>query len=87
MPENKDDINLDGWDLHRAAKENRVDIARALIARGADVNARDKYGSTSLEGAAFHNSLEVAGLLIERGADVNTRDKDGSTPLHWVAPR
>ena len=37
MPENKDDIDLDGWDLHRAAKENRVDIASALIARGDDL--------------------------------------------------
>ena len=41
MPENKDDIDLDGWDLHRAARENRVDIARALIVRGDDVNARE----------------------------------------------
>ena len=43
MPENKDDIfDLRDWDLHRAVKQNRVDIARALIAGGADVDARDK---------------------------------------------
>ncbi len=44
MPENKDKIDLDGWDLHRAARENRVDIARALIARGNDVNERRSDG-------------------------------------------
>ena len=29
---NVEQPDLEGWDLHRAAKENRVDIARALIA-------------------------------------------------------
>ena len=41
MPENKDHIDLEGWDLHRAAKENRVDIARALIARGDNSECHD----------------------------------------------
>ena len=42
MPENKDDIDLEDWDLLLAAKETRPDIARALIARGDDVGAIDK---------------------------------------------
>ena len=37
-------IDLEGWDLHAAAIENRVDIARALIARGDDVDARAEIG-------------------------------------------
>ena len=40
MPENKDDIDLKGWDLHRAAEENSMVTTFALIARGDDVNAR-----------------------------------------------
>ncbi len=48
MPENKDDIDLEDWDLHRAARENRVDIARALVARGDDIDARDEDGESSL---------------------------------------
>ena len=47
MPENKDDIDLGTWTLDRAAQENRVDIASALIARGDDVNARDEESSIS----------------------------------------
>ncbi|MDP7212051.1 MAG: ankyrin repeat domain-containing protein [Vicinamibacterales bacterium] len=35
-------------DLHRAARENRVDIARALVARGDDIDARDEDGESSL---------------------------------------
>jgi ankyrin repeat protein len=42
MPENRDDIDLDGWNLHRAAEENRSDIVRTLLARGDDVDARNK---------------------------------------------
>ena len=80
MSDNKDDIDLDGWDLHRAA--NNVDIVRALIARGDDVEARDDYGRTPLHQAAWENSTEVARLLIENGADVDATDRSGVTPLH-----
>jgi len=37
MPENRD-IDLDGWDLHRAAKENRVDVVQLLIEKGANTD-------------------------------------------------
>ena len=44
MPENKDDIDLDGWNLHRAAEENRPDIAGALIAQGSDIESANGPG-------------------------------------------
>lgn len=81
--------DLDGWDLHLAAEENRSDIARALIARGDDVNARNNARNndswTPLHAAAWHNSFEVARLLIEKGAEVEARDANGNTPLHMAA--
>ena len=54
--------DLDGWDLPRAAREDRVDIARALISRGDDVNAWSEHSRTPLHWAAIHNSLDVARL-------------------------
>jgi len=84
MPENKDDIDLDGWDLHRAADANRGDIVRALIARGDDIEAKDNDGRTPLYDAAFKNSADVARLLIEHGADVNAKDSV-FTPLDMAA--
>ena len=78
MPENRDDIDLDGWDLHRAARENRVDFARALIDGGAEVDARDDVGDTPLHRAAWNNSLDVARLLIDRGANTDGID------LSWM---
>ena len=78
MPENKDDIDLEGWDLHRAAEENRVDIARALIARGDDVDARDENGRTPLYWAARKGSPVKVRLLIEKGANTDGID------LSWM---
>ncbi len=85
MPENRDDRDFDGWDLPRAAREDRVDIARALISRGDDVNAWSEHSRTPLHWAAIHNSLDVARLLIEKGAEVDAKDKYGWTPLYFAA--
>ena len=75
MAENQD-IDLEGWDLHRAAKENRVDVARALIDRGAEVDARDENGSTSLHRTTPNYYLDMARLLIEQGANTDGIDLD-----------
>ena len=85
MPENKDDLNLGGWTLHRAAVENTAEIAQALIARGDEVDVRDDTGWTPLHWAAGHNSLDVVRLLIEYGSEFNARDDREWTPLHWAA--
>ena len=79
--------------LHYATRWGRKEIAELLIAKGADVNAKAKYGDTPLHGAIYANGtyLEETGrkemieLLIAKGADVNN-DKGpsfkGETPLH-----
>ena len=87
MPKNKDDIDLSGGELFGAAKQNRFDIVRAQLDRGAEVNLRsiDSRGDTLLHGAALNSFLDVARLLIEHGADVNARITDDWTPLHEAA--
>ena len=78
-------IDLEGWDLHRAAKETTVDIARSLIARGDDVNSRDEDGDTPLHFAARWGNPANVQVLLDAGADVMARDKFGLTPLHRTA--
>lgn len=40
--------DLDGWTaLHYAAKENRLDLTKVLLDRGADANRKDKWGNSS----------------------------------------
>ncbi len=71
--------------LFYAADSNDVKLAKFLLGRGANVNARDYFGITPLHQATIRGSYDVAKLLIEKGADVNARDKYGYTPLHLAA--
>ena len=79
--EEDEELDLEGWDLYRAAEENRIGVASALINRGDDVNVRDDSNATPLFPAAFSNSLQMAMLLIESGADVNALDNGSWSPL------
>lgn len=75
-----------GWTpLSRAVYNGRVDVARLLIEKGADVNAKDSAGWTPLYGAVSYGKKEVVSLLITKGADVNARNNGGVTPLHRAA--
>jgi ankyrin repeat protein len=69
--------------LDRAALGNQVEVARLLIARGADVNRADKIGFTPLLYAAsidFGDSAMID-LLLKSGARADVRTKDGLTAL------
>jgi hypothetical protein len=66
--------------LHEAIRTKDFDFAKMLIATGADVNARDFAGATSLMIAARNGHTETAQLLIDANADVNA-----SNNLRWTA--
>ena len=68
--------------LHLAVLSNHREIAKYLIDKGANLNAkaRDEYGGTPLHWAAALGRFETARLLIESGADVNAADNSGFTP-------
>src|SRR5262245_41695498 len=56
-----------------ARKGDRAAVA-SLLDRGADVNARSRYGVTALGFAAGEGQLDVVRLLVDRGADVQAAD-------------
>src|SRR5262249_42470887 len=56
-----------------------LDIAKGLLERGAEVNAKSKAGVTALMVAAAHNNPPMIGLLIESGADIAAKDNQGKT--------
>ncbi len=67
--------------LYYVPNEALVDL---LIDRGADVNARSKYGATPLHIAANHLHPFVVDKLVSKGADINAQDDKGNTSLHWA---
>ena len=68
-----------------AAVANAREAARALLAHGAAIGAKNEYGNTPLHRAAHWNARETAELLVARGADIEATDNNGDTPLHWAA--
>jgi ankyrin repeat protein len=72
-----------GWTpLISAAEGNHPIVMKHLIDRGADVNAPDIEGHTSLHAVAWQKfGLQSARLLIDHGADLNLKDDGGVTPL------
>lgn len=62
-------------------KEKRTKVIKALIAGGADVDAKDENGSTALLWAAQFCDAEAVKALIAAKANVNAKAKGGATPL------
>jgi len=75
--------------LHFAGSK---EVAELLIAKGADVNAKDTFGGTPLHSAALSDRIKVAQTLIAKGADVNAWGETQfelcnficTTPLFWA---
>jgi ankyrin repeat protein len=59
--------------------------AKALIACGADVRHRDRYGKTPLHNISSFGRMDIAELLVQKGADVNAKDNQARTSLHEAA--
>jgi len=78
--------------LHVAAAGYAARVARALIAAGADVAARNRRGAAPLHYAADGMpgstrwnpaaQAETVAVLIQAGADPNASDNSGVTALH-----
>src|SRR5437667_9004369 len=65
----------------RAATHGDVEGVQELLAAGADVNARNRYGQTALMLAAHHGHLQVVEALVEAVTDLNAAAKYNLTAL------
>ena len=59
--------------LMGASEKGDFKMVQALLADGADVNAKNKDGETALMYASGEGHLEVVQLLLANGADVNAK--------------
>uniref|UniRef100_A0A1A8DE77 KN motif and ankyrin repeat domains 1 n=1 Tax=Nothobranchius kadleci TaxID=1051664 RepID=A0A1A8DE77_NOTKA len=68
--------------LMLAVSHGRMDMVRALLAHGANVNVQDDEGSTALMCASEHGHVEIVKLLLAQpGCDATLSDSDGSNAL------
>jgi len=73
-----------GTALIWAASENRLEIAKLLIDRGADVNSLGKNGWTALGCAAGEGYGDMIDLLISKGADIDKAIEGMKTMAEWA---
>lgn len=65
------------------AAQGRIEVVRALLDRGARVNAEDRGGP--LHAAARAGHADVVEVLIEQDAAINAVDEAGRTPMILAA--
>src|SRR5438445_259350 len=64
-----------------AATAGDLELVRAMLGRGLDVNEVNRDdGSTPLHQAVQHRRRAVVDLLLDAGANVDAGDADGRTP-------
>jgi ankyrin repeat protein len=74
-------------ELMKEAQRGDVAAMKQLIASGADVNERNRYGWTALMHAARSGHADAARALLDAGSNVEIRDESGATPLIRAATK
>ena len=71
--------------LYEAVRKGDVAAVTAALDKGADVNAKFRYGTTALFKAAERGHTDIAKVLLDRGADVKVKDTFyGATAMTWA---
>jgi ankyrin repeat protein len=78
--ENGDGGNTALWFAAQGPWPGGVEVARALIEAGADVNNQCEHGRTALHMAAAWGHADSVRLLLENGADATIIDDEGLSP-------
>jgi len=72
-------------DLIKQSSLGNIAVVGALLAAGADVDARSNDGWTPLHLAAWNGRDSIVEMLLAADADVDARTNAGWTPLHGAA--
>lgn len=74
-------------DLHIAARNDDVGQLHVLLAKGADINCRDKHSRTPLHLAAWAGKLESVKALLAAKCNAGASAMDDTTALHFAAQK
>ncbi|KAH9638713.1 hypothetical protein HF086_013985 [Spodoptera exigua] len=72
----------DAAHVDAAAQNGHVEVIRALVEAGADVDAEDRDGDRAAHHAAFGDEPAALRALAVASADLNARNRRRQTPLH-----
>lgn len=78
---NTRDVTSGVTPLHLVTQRRDLTWMQFLLAKGANVNARDAEGATPLVVACNLNFVEGVDLLVSRGAKLDDSNNSGETPL------
>lgn len=71
--------------MFEAVRKGDAAAVAAALDKGADVNAKFRYGMTALFKAAERGNADVTKVLLDRGADVNVKDTFyRATAMSWA---
>jgi uncharacterized protein len=71
--------------LIQAAESGDTSAVRSLLEAGANINATDKRGRTSVMAATHTNQVETVRTLIDASADINLRDNRLDNPFLYAS--
>jgi ankyrin repeat protein len=77
-------MNRIDQELFVETRENNLAEVSRLLSVGADVNATNDRGWTSLHLASLWGHMQVLKELLEHGADIESTTSYGRTPLHFA---
>lgn len=76
-----------GWrntPLMFAVNGGQLEATKVLLAKGANPDLPNMFGSFAIMNAAQNGSQPLCELLLAHGADINARPAEGQTTLDWV---
>ncbi len=81
----REDGSYGNTTLTAAVITGNLEVIKALLENGADINAKGYEGETALAMACFYNQPEIVKFLLKnKDIDVNSQDNNGLTALMWA---
>ena len=62
----------------------KVYVIKYLLDKGADINAQDNEGCTSLMRAAYGGYTDLVVYLLNKGADKDVKDNSARMAVHYL---
>ena len=72
--------------LHIAAASGNFELVRALIRRGANINAQNEDNLTPLHAAVKESQAVCTRYLLQKGANIRAKDEFNKLPVHYTDP-